>query len=96
MIPKIILANEQEFDCNFCGISSTGIMYIDLVGVSLAQAVNLFSNAENVRKIIYRTTTEKDTQDTEYNNFSVLIGVEYVQNLDGLTRVTMRRPYVGE
>ena len=96
MIPKIILANEQEFDCNFCGVSSTGVMYIDLVGVSLAQAVTLFSNAENTSKIIYRTFQGENAQNTVYNNFSVLIGVQYVQNLDGLTRVSMRRPYVGE
>lgn len=96
MIPKIILSNEQEFDCNFCGVSSSGVMYIDLKNVSLAQAVSLFANAENVGKIIYRTFQGENSQDAVYNNFSVLIGVEYVQNLDGLTRVSMRRPYVGE
>lgn len=95
-MPKIILADGSEFNCNFCGVSSSGVMYLDLTGISMAQAVSLFGNAEKVSKIIYRTYAEEDHQDTEYNNFSVLIGVQYVQNLDGTTRVSMRRPYVGE
>lgn len=97
MQPKIILADESEFECSFCGVSSTGVMYIDLKGISMAHAVTLFSDTEKVSKIIYRTFAENDShQDTEYNNFTVLIGVQYVQNLDGITRVSMRRPYVGE
>lgn len=95
-MPKIILTDGTEFNCNFCGISSTGVMYIDLTGITMAQAVSLFGNAEKVSKIIYRTYLEDSVQDAEYNNFSVLIGVQYVQNLDGVTRVSMRRPYVGE
>ena len=95
-MPKIILADGSEFDCNFCGVSSSGVMYLDLTGISMAQAVSLFGNGEKVSKITYRTYQEENTVDTEYNNFSVLIGVQYVQNLDGVTRVSMRRPYVGE
>ena len=95
-MPKIILADGTEFNCNFCGISSSGVMYLDLTGISMAQAVSLFGNGEKVSKIIYRTYQEENVNDTEYNNFSVLIGVQYVQNLEGITRVSMRRPYVGE
>lgn len=96
MIPKIILTDGTEFDCNFCGVSSSGVMYIDLLNLSMIDAVTLFSNADKTSKIIYRTSQGKKIQDTEYNNFSVLMGVQYVQNLDGITRVSMRRPYVGE
>ena len=95
-MPKIILNNGSEFDCSFCGVSSTGVMYIDLMGINMLQAVTLFSNSENVSKIIYRTQQEESTHDTEYNNFTVLMGVQYVQNLQGITRISMRRPYVGE
>ena len=92
MQPKIILADGTEFDCNFCGVSSTGVIYIDLLKTNMLGAITAFGNKENVSKIIYRTSQG----DTEYNNFSVLIGVQLVQNLDGITRVSMRRPYVGE
>ena len=96
MIPKIILADGTEFDCNFCGVSSSGVMYIDLLNLSMINAVTLFSNADKTSKIIYRTTQGEKIQDAEYNNFTVMMGVQYVQNLDGTTRVSMRRPYVGE
>lgn len=96
MQPKIILADGTEFDCNFCGISSTGVMYIDILRTNLLGAITAFGNKENVSKIIYRTSQGEEINDTEYNNFSVLIGVQLVQNLDGITRVSMRRPYVGE
>lgn len=96
MQPKIILTDGTEFDCNFCGVSSTGVIYIDILNSSMLQAIQAFGDKEKVSKIIYRTTTEKGFVDTEYNNFSVLIGVQAVQNLQGITRISMRRPYVGE
>ena len=96
MQPKIILADGTEFDCNFCGISSTGVMYIDILRTDMLSAITAFGNKEKVSKIIYRTSQGEEIHDTEYNNFTVLIGVQLVQNLDGITRVSMRRPYVGE
>lgn len=96
MIPKIILTDGTEFDCNFCGVSSTGVIYIDILKSNMLQAIQVFGDKEKVSKIIYRTSSEKGPVDTEYNNFSVLIGVQDVQNLDGITRISMRRPYVGE
>ncbi len=96
MIPKIILTDGTEFDCNFCGVSSTGVIYIDLLNSTMLQAITAFGDKEKVSKIIYRTSREDGFQDAEYNNFSVLIGIQDVQNLQGITRVSMRRPYVGE
>ena len=96
MIPKIILTDETEFDCNFCGVSSTGVIYIDLLNTTMLEAITAFGDKEKVSKIIYRTFQGEEPHDMEYNNFSVLIGLQLVQNLDGITRVSMRRPYVGE
>lgn len=92
MQPKIILEDGTEFDCNFCGVSSTGVIYIDLLNVTMLDAISEFSDKEKNGNIIYRTSGG----DAEYKNFNVLIGVQYVQNLSGITRVSMRRPYVGE
>lgn len=96
MQPKIILTDGTEFDCNFCGVSSTGVIYIDILNSNMLQAIQTFGDKEKVSKIIYRTSTENGFADTEYNNFSVMIGVQDVQNLQGITRISMRRPYVGE
>ena len=96
MQPKIILADGTEFDCNFCGVSSTGVIYIDLLQINMLGAITAFGDKEKVSKIIYRTSEGEETHDAVYENFSVLIGVQLVQNLDGITRVSMRRPYVGE
>lgn len=92
MQPKIILTDGTEFDCNFCGVSSTGVIYIDILNTGMLQAIQAFGDKKKVSKIIYKTSSEE----TEYNNFSVLIGVQDVQNLQGITRISMRRPYVGE
>jgi hypothetical protein len=62
----------------------------------MLEAVQVFGNPENVSKIIYRTSSEGGPTDTEYNGFTVLIGVDAVQNLQGVTRVSLRRKYVGE
>ena len=96
MQPKIILTDGTEFDCNFCGVSSTGVIYIDILNTGMLQAIQAFGDKEKVSKIIYQTSSENGPVDTEYNNFSVLIGVQDVQNLQGITRISMRRPYVGE
>ena len=96
MQPKIILTDGTEFDCNFCGVSSTGVIYIDLLNTTMLGAITAFGEKEKVSKIIYRTFQGEESHDMEYNNFSVLIGLQLVQNLDGITRVSMRRPYVGE
>lgn len=96
MQPKIILNNEREFPCNFCGVSSTGVIYIDVLETNMLEAVQVFGVPENVGKIIYRTSNEGGSSDTEYNRFTVLIGVDAVQNLQGVTRVSLRRRYVGE
>lgn len=96
MQPKIVLTDGTEFDCNFCGVSSTGVIYIDILGTTMLGAIQAFGDKEKVSKIIYRTSQEGKVNDTEYNNFSVLIGVQDVQNLQGITRISMRRPYVGE
>lgn len=95
-MPKIILTDGTEFDCNFCGVSSTGVIYIDLLNTTMLEAITAFGDKEKVSKIIYRTFQGEESHDMEYNNFSVLIGLQLVQNLDGITRVSMRRPYVGE
>lgn len=95
-MPKIILTDGTEFDCNFCGVSSTGVIYIDLLNTTMLGAITAFGDKEKVSKIIYRTFQGEESHDMEYNNFSVLIGLQLVQNLDGITRVSMRRPYVGE
>ena len=56
MQPKIILADGTEFDCNFCGVSSTGVIYIDLLQTNMLGAITAFGDKEKVSKIIYRTS----------------------------------------
>ena len=90
-MPTIILSNKNEYECTFCGLSSVGILYIDIKGTDLTGALTEFSSQSNTEKIIYRTPLS----DTLYEGFTKLLGVEYV--IDGSTvRVSMRKPYTDE
>ena len=51
MQPKIILTDGTEFDCNFCGVSSTGVIYIDLLNTTMLGAITAFGDKEKVSKI---------------------------------------------
>ncbi len=86
------LGSGRSFDCPFCGLASVGILYVDILGVTLAEALAAFSDPANTRRMEYRAGEE--TQ--RYDGFTRLIGVEYAYNDTSAVRVALRRPYEGE
>lgn len=89
MTPKIKLNDSTVYECSFCGLSSSGTLYLDIPGLSLGEALTDFSNQDQVKKIVY---SAGDTS-IQYSGYTNLIGVEYV--LDGASvRVSLRRPYL--
>lgn len=86
------LGSGRSFDCPFCGLASVGILYVDILGVTLAEALAAFSDLANTRQMEYRAGEE--TQ--RYDGFTRLIGVEYAYNDTSAVRVALRRPYEGE
>lgn len=88
-MPEIITAAGVHYDCSFCGLASVGILYVDVVGETLASALERFGNANNTRRLTYRSAAG----DTVYEGYTVILGVERVT---GAVRVSLRRPYEGE
>lgn len=91
-MPTFTLNNGKIYECPFCGLASVGILYVDILGVTLAEALAAFSDPANTRRMEYRAGEE--TQ--RYDGFTRLIGVEYAYNDTSAVRVALRRPYEGE
>ena len=91
-MPTITLNNGIRYECPFCGLASVGILYVDLVGMNLVQALEVFNNPENTKHLEYTSGSEK----VSYDGFTFLIGVEWAYNDSSAVRVSLRRPYEGE
>lgn len=86
------LSSGISFDCSFCGLASVGILYVDLIGMNLVQALEIFNNPENTKHMEYISGSEK----VSYDDFTFLVGVEWAYDDNKVVRVSLRRPYVGE
>ena len=91
-MPKFKIANCTAYDCPFCGLASVGILYVDILGVTLIDALTAFSASANTRRMEYIAGGET----TVYDGYTKVIGVEYAYNDSSAVRVALRRPYEGE
>lgn len=91
-MPKFKIANDTAYDCPFCGLASVGILYVDILGVTLIDALTAFSASANTRHMEYLAGGET----TVYDGYTKVIGVEYAYNDSSAVRVALRRPYEGE
>ena len=91
-MPKFKIANGTAYDCPFCGLASVGILYVDILGVTLIDALTAFSASANTRHMEYIAGGETAV----YDGYTKVIGVEYAYNDSSAVRVALRRPYAGE
>lgn len=91
-MPTFTLNNGKIYDCPFCGLASVGILYVDILGVTLIDALTAFSASANTRHMEYIAGGET----TVYDGYTKIIGVEYAYNDSSAVRVALRRPYEGE
>lgn len=91
-MPKFKIANGTAYDCPFCGLASVGILYVDILGVTLLDALTAFSDSANTRHMEYISGEETKV----YEGYTKIIGVEYAYNDSSAVRVALRRPYEGE
>lgn len=91
-MPKFKITNGTAYDCPFCGLASVGILYVDILGVTLLDALTAFSASANTRHMEYVAGEET----TVYDGYTKIIGVEYAYNDSSAVRVALRRPYEGE
>lgn len=91
-MPKFKLGNGSEYASLFCGLAAVGILYVDILGVTLLDALTAFSDFANTRHMEYIAGEET----TVYEGYTKIIGVEYAYNDSSAVRVALRRPYEGE
>lgn len=91
-MPKFKIDNGTAYDCPFCGLASVGILYVDILGVTLLDALTAFSTPANTRHMEYIAGEETAV----YDGYTKIIGVEYAYNDSSAVRVALRRPYEGE
>lgn len=88
-MPKIILGEANTYDCSFCGLASSGTLYVDLLDTTLKEALEVFSDSNSIKKIIYSAGDDSIV----YSNYTELVGVEKVSDGNAI-RVSLRRPYL--
>ena len=91
-MPKFKLGNGAEYESSFCGLAAVGILYVDILGVTLLDALTAFSASANTRHMEYHAGEEAVT----YDGYTKILGVEYAYNNTTAVRVSLRRPYEGE
>ena len=97
----IKLANGRQYKCSFCGYSSiNGALYMDFPEMNMVEAINIFSDEEATKVIIYKDDHAAD-QDAQLirKGFVVLMSVGIPDDsgdFDKTVRVVLRRRYEGE
>ncbi len=92
MNQKITLADGTEYECRLFGLASVGILYIDLIGATLLQALTDFSDTEKTKRIICENQNETVTRE----GFTKILGVEIPSAEWDTVRVSLRKPYADE
>ena len=86
--PTLVLADGSEYEYTLGGaVSSIGDMYIDILNLTLAKAVIIFSNAEKTKHMEFWSGGSV----AAFDGFTELGGVEVPYNLPDTVRVTMRK-----
>lgn len=86
--PTLVLADGSEYEYTLGGaVSSIGDMYIDILNLTLAKAVIIFSNTEKTKHMEFRSGDSV----AAFDGFTVLGGVETPYNLPDTVRITMRK-----
>ena len=86
--PTLVLADGSEYEYTLGGaVSSIGDMYIDILNLTLAKAVIIFSNAEKTKHMEFWSGGSV----AAFDGFTVLGGVETPYNLPDTVRITMRK-----
>ena len=86
--PTLVLADGSEYEYTLGGaVSSIGDMYIDILNLTLAKAVIIFSNTEKTKHMEFWSGGSV----AAFDGFTVLGGVENPYNLPDTVRITMRK-----
>lgn len=86
--PTLVLADGSEYEYTLGGaVSSIGDMYIDILNLTLAKAVIIFSNAEKTKHMEFWSGGSV----AAFDGFTELGGVEVPYNLPDTVRITMRK-----
>lgn len=89
-LPKLTLADGSEVTCALFGKSKTGLLYIEVYGLTWREAGELFDNPEKTESMTFPFSDGPVTR----TGFVKFEGIDLLEN--GGVRVTMRRKFEGE
>lgn len=94
---KVILNDGTEYECTFFGLASVGIQYVDVVGQTMKEAMDKFSDTAATAVMTYVTEDDTGKQQTVVRKgFTTLLGVQLPAADGNTVRVSLRRPYADE
>lgn len=88
---KIIFADNTEYNCGFCGLSSVGLLFVTLTDVPFIEAATIFGDENKTKKMRY---VGEDNAETVFEHY---IKFEYLVNEPtGGIRAALRQQYASE
>lgn len=88
----LILNDGTELECTLFGLASVGILYIDIVGGTLTNMLEIFSDKNKTKRMTYKTQNEEVIRD----GFTTILGVQLPSADSNTVRVSIRKPYADE
>ena len=86
------LSDGTQLECQFFGLASAGVLYIDIPNMTIPEAVSKFGDSNATKKMTYTIPNETVIRE----GFTVLLGVQIPAADATVVRVTMRKPYTDE
>ena len=81
-----------ELECTLFGLASVGILYIDIVGGTLTNMLEIFSDKNRTKRMTYKTQNEEVIRD----GFTTILGVQLPSADSNTVRISIRKPYADE
>ena len=88
----LILNDGTELECTLFGLAGVGILYIDIVGGTLTNMLEIFSDKNKTKRMTYKTQNEEVIRD----GFTTILGVQLPSADSNTVRISIRKPYSDE
>ena len=88
----LVLNDGTELECTLFGLTSVWILYIDIVGGTLTNMLEIFSDKNKTKRMTYKTQNEEVIRD----GFTTILGVQLPSADSNTVRISLRKPYADE
>ncbi len=94
-MPTITTATGKTYECTLFGIAQGLILVTKVIGLTIPEAYEVFSNAEETSVLTYRPQ-EDGSEDRVERNFTTFIGVENTFSREGELQIMLRKALAEE